>query len=164
MTQAKKRPASKEPVEGCCVGLSELLSPRLFKALADPQRLSLLARLAEAGEPCTVGQVAQGSSVDLSVVSRHLAVLREAGVIECVKRGKEVWCSVQGSAVAALLRGLADALEACCPAGARQEEAGDPAGPSAMPRRRAGKSQPDRGGPGRTGVGAARPNSCTSAQ
>jgi DNA-binding transcriptional ArsR family regulator len=100
---------------GCCSELSHLLSPELFKAFADPKRLSLLVRLAEARRPCTVTQVAEGSGVDLSVVSRHLAVLREAGVISCVKEGKEVWCSLQPSAVAALLRNLADALESCCP-------------------------------------------------
>jgi ArsR family transcriptional regulator len=99
----------------CCGSLSELLPPQLFKALADPKRLSLLVRLAEEHRPCTVSQVAEGSGVDLSVVSRHLAVLREAGVIKCVKQGKEVWCSVQPGAVVTLLRDLADALEACCP-------------------------------------------------
>jgi DNA-binding transcriptional ArsR family regulator len=99
----------------CCgATLSELLPPQLFKALADPKRLSLLARLAEERRPRTVSQMAEGSGVDLSVVSRHLAVLREAGVIKCVKQGKEVWCSVQPGAVVRLLRDLADALESCC--------------------------------------------------
>lgn len=105
----------------CSSALAGLLSPRLFRALADPTRLSLLVRLAEGREPCTVGQVAAGSGVDLSVVSRHLAVLREAGVITCDKRGKEVWCSVQTSAVAQILRDLADALDTCCPDGLRTQ-------------------------------------------
>jgi ArsR family transcriptional regulator, arsenate/arsenite/antimonite-responsive transcriptional repressor len=103
----------------CCSGLEDLLSPKLFKALSDPRRLSLLIRLAEAGEPCTVGVVADGSGVDLSVVSRHLAILREAGVIQCEKRGKEVWCVVQTRTIAKVLRDLAKALESCCPDGWR---------------------------------------------
>ncbi len=73
-------------------------------------------RLAGEGCACTVGQLADGSGVDLSVVSRHLAVLREAGVIKCEKQGKEVWCTVQTGEVAQILRDLADALDACCPA------------------------------------------------
>jgi DNA-binding transcriptional ArsR family regulator len=64
-----------------------------------------------------VSQLAEGSGVDMSVVSRHLATLREAGIITCVKRGKEVLCTVETSVVAGILRDLADALEACCPAG-----------------------------------------------
>ncbi len=96
-------------------GLQILLSPKLFRALADPKRLSLLIRLAMEREACTVGQVAQGSGVDLSVVSRHLGVLRDAGIIQCVKRGKEVRCAVDTAAIAKIFRDLADALEACCP-------------------------------------------------
>lgn len=92
-----------------------MLSPRLFKALSDPKRLSLLVRLAEEKGPCTVSHVAKGSDVDLSVVSRHLAILREAGIIRCAKRGKEVWCIVEKTAVVRILRELADALETCCP-------------------------------------------------
>jgi len=99
----------------CCSGLASLLSPKLFKALSDPMRLSLLVRLAEGRKPCTVGKVAEGSGIDMSVVSRHLAVLRDAGIIQCEKQGKEVWCAVQTSFVAKVLRDLADALETCCP-------------------------------------------------
>jgi len=115
MTQINNR-NRKQPV-GCCSGLQALLSPKLFKALSDPRRLALLIRLAEAGEPCTVSAAADGSGVDLSVVSRHLAILREAGIIQCEKRGKEVRCMVQTRTLAKILRDLADALEACCPEG-----------------------------------------------
>ncbi len=111
-----KRSRTKES-SCCCSGLTSLLSPKLFKALADPKRVSLLVRLAEQREPCTVGLAAEGSGVDMSVVSRHLAILRDAGIIQCQKRGKEVWCSVQTSTLAKLLRDLADALDACCPSG-----------------------------------------------
>ena len=113
MTQMSKGSGARR--SSCCGGLQELLSPKLFKALSDPRRIALLVRLAEAGEPCTVGVCADGSGVDMSVVSRHLAVLRDAGVIQCEKRGKEVWCVVQTQTVVKVLRDLADALDACCP-------------------------------------------------
>jgi DNA-binding transcriptional ArsR family regulator len=103
----------------CCGGLEDLLSPKLFKALSDPRRLALLIRLAESGEACTVGAIADGAGVDLSVVSRHLAILRDASIIQCKKQGKEVWCVVQTRALAKILRDLARALEACCPDGWR---------------------------------------------
>ncbi|MHB8059873.1 MAG: ArsR/SmtB family transcription factor [Gaiellaceae bacterium] len=97
--------------------LARLLSPQLFRALSDPTRVSLFLRLTEQREPCTVGQIAQGSGVDLSVVSRHLSILREAGLIRCEKQGKEVWCTVETAAITEILRDLADALEACCSKG-----------------------------------------------
>jgi len=111
----------------CCSGLSGLLSPRLFKALSDPKRVSLLVRLAEERCSCTVSQIAEGSGVDLSVVSRHLAILREAGIIKCEKRGKEVWCDIQTDTLARILRDLADALEACCPPELKSAERKRPA-------------------------------------
>jgi ArsR family transcriptional regulator len=120
MAQVSKGQVSRRSPK-CCSGLQGLLPPRLFKALSDPRRLSLLIRLAEEGEPCTVGHVAQGSGVDMSVVSRHLAILREAGIIQCEKRGKEVWCVVKPPTVVKILRDLADALEACCPGGWRAD-------------------------------------------
>ncbi len=99
----------------CCSGLGDLLSPRLFKALADPKRLSLLVRIAEGGGSSTVSRVAKGSGVDMSVVSRHLAILREAGIISCEKQGKEVLCTVRTDVLARVLREIANALESCCP-------------------------------------------------
>lgn len=114
VVQASKSGHGKE-LPSCCDGLKSLLSPKLFKALSDPKRLSLLVRLAEEHKPCTVSKVAEGSGVDLSVVSRHLAILREAGLITCEKKGKELWCVIQTAPVVQVLRNLADALEACCP-------------------------------------------------
>ncbi len=111
--QMKK--GSSIPKSGSCNRLSVLLSPKLFKALSDTKRVSLLVRLAEGREPRTVSHLAEGSGIDISVVSRHLAALREAGIINCMKQGKEVWCVINKGAVVRMLRELADALDACCP-------------------------------------------------
>ena len=94
--------------------LEKLLSPRFFKALGDPTRIGLLVSLAASGEAQTVSDIASGTSIDMSVVSRHLAILREAGVIECEKRGKEVWYSIRAGAVVQMLRDLADCVDSCC--------------------------------------------------
>lgn len=101
---------------GCCPGLDELMDPKLFKALSDPNRIALLARLAQSPCACTVSQMAECCPVSVSVVSRHLATLREAGVLESRKQGKEVYHSVRVPELVSALRGLADAIEACCPA------------------------------------------------
>jgi DNA-binding transcriptional ArsR family regulator len=113
MVQIRKRAAKQS--KHCCSGLGTFLSPRFFKALSDPKRVSLLIRLAEKREACTIGQLAEGSGVDFSVVSRHLGVLRDAGIIKREKRGKEVWCMIERHGVVEFLRNVADALEACCP-------------------------------------------------
>lgn len=104
-------------VEGspCCPDIEGLLNPYLFKALGDPNRILLLARLAQCRIPCSVSQIAECCPVDLSVVSRHLATLRDAGILKGQKRGKEVHYSVRYPDLVRTLRGIADAIEACCP-------------------------------------------------
>ena len=107
------------PVE-CCERLDSLLAPEFFKALADPRRLLILFKLATAGGSWTVSQVAEAVPVDVSVVSRHLAQLRDAGILDARRRGKEVRYTVCYGTVACLLRQLADAIESCCPPAAGQ--------------------------------------------
>jgi len=97
--------------------LGGLLSPALFKALGDPNRLALLLRLAAAGGPVTVSALGGCCERDLSVVSRHLARLREAGIVAAERRGREVRYQLTTD-LASTLRAIAEALDACCPPGA----------------------------------------------
>ncbi len=102
---------------------SDLLSPQFFKALCDPTRLSILGDVARQEEPTTVSHIAGCCNIDLSVVSRHLATLRDAGILKAEKRGKEVHYSLRTDDVVGRLRALATALEACC--GPKSEEKKD---------------------------------------
>lgn len=95
--------------------LESLFDPRLFRALADPTRLALVMRLARSGGPATVGQLAEGLPVDLSVVSRHLAQLRDAGVLTSAREGKQVSYQLCCESLAQTLRTIAAGLENCCP-------------------------------------------------
>ena len=110
----------------CCSGLGDLLSPKLFKALGDPNRVAILVRLAESCGAQTVTQVAECCPLNLSVVSRHLAVLREAGVLESRKVGKHVFYSLRAQPLARLLRAMADCIEACCPTAEENTEKSKP--------------------------------------
>jgi len=127
----------------CCSGLGALagqLSPELFRALADPRRLEILTWLAERCDRPTVGEIAAAFPVDLSVVSRHLAVLRKAGIVAAERRGRHTHYRVRYRELAAALRAVADAIEACCPLDEPQQprDDGAPAEP-ATPRKRKGR-------------------------
>lgn len=97
------------------IAVPDALAARLFRALCDPNRLALLGKLARCRRPCTVSEMAACCPVDLSVVSRHLATLREAGVLEAHKRGREVRYSVRARWLSDALRSLADTVDNCCP-------------------------------------------------
>jgi DNA-binding transcriptional ArsR family regulator len=62
---------------------------KIFKALAHPSRLFILEQLAE-GERC-VCELTEMIGADISTVSKHLSVLRGAGVIDAEKRGLQVY-------------------------------------------------------------------------
>ena len=94
--------------------LASLFPAELLRAVSDPRRIEILSRLACARAPCTVSEIASRCPIDLSVVSRHLAVLRDAGVLESARTGREVRYTLQTARVVAALRALADALESCC--------------------------------------------------
>ena len=91
-----------------------MLSPQLFRALCDPNRLTILARLAECCGSLKVSEVADCCPVDISVVSRHLATLRDAGILQSEKRGKEVFYTLKARSLVTTLRAIANAIEACC--------------------------------------------------
>lgn len=114
MTQMSNREPDPARSGGCCTGITELLEPRFFKALCDPSRIALLIRLAQCCKPCTVSEMAKCCPTDLSVVSRHLAMLRDAGILNAQKRGKEVFYSVRYAELVATLRAMADAIDLCC--------------------------------------------------
>ena len=64
-------------------------SAEILKALAHPTRLWMVNMLSK-GELC-VCEFARGVDAHFSTVSRHLAVLRQAGIIGSEKRGKNVF-------------------------------------------------------------------------
>ena len=61
----------------------------ILKALAHPTRLFIVDRL-EKGEAC-VCELKELVGADMSTVSKHLSVLKEAGIVAGDKRGKQVW-------------------------------------------------------------------------
>lgn len=66
---------------------------KVFVALGDEHRQRILLTF-EKGERLTVGQVAAVSTLSRPAVSHHLKILRQAGVLEAQKVGKEVYLSV----------------------------------------------------------------------
>lgn len=55
--------------------------PHVFAALSDPHRLAMVERLIAEGEK-TVGELAAPFAISGPAVSRHIAVLESAGLIE----------------------------------------------------------------------------------
>ena len=66
----------------------------MFKALGDPVRLRLMSMIASTAEAC-VCDLIDGFSLSGPTISHHLRVLREAGLVDCERRGTWVYYSAR---------------------------------------------------------------------
>ena len=94
-----ERSAPPAPAGACCAPLNarpleEAQAAdvaKAFKALGDPVRLRLLSLITSApGEIC-VCDLTPGFDVSGPTISHHLKILREAGLVDCERRGTWVY-------------------------------------------------------------------------
>jgi len=66
---------------------------RILKAMAHPTRLFIVETLSR-GEKC-VCELTSMVGADISTVSKHLAILRDAGIVQAEKRGAQVYYTLR---------------------------------------------------------------------
>ncbi len=74
----------------------------LFKALADPTRRLIFERLCREGDQ-TVGALTAQAGISQPAVSKHLGVLRRAGLVRDRHEGRQTHYSAQLTALAPLV-------------------------------------------------------------
>ncbi|MFD3809682.1 ArsR/SmtB family transcription factor [Rhodococcus sp. NPDC058639] len=81
---------------------------RMFRALGDPMRLRMLSMVAshQGGEAC-VCDISPAFDLTQPTISHHLKVLREAGLLDCERRGTWVYYRVVPAALEELSAVLA---------------------------------------------------------
>ena len=99
-------------------GLRQILHGRLFEALCEPVRVSLVEFLTVNGRS-DIATIAAAFPQDRSVISRHLSTLHTAGVVRREKIGRQVFFAVDGTAVVARLEEIVARFRRivplCCP-------------------------------------------------
>jgi ArsR family transcriptional regulator len=101
-------------MQRCCppaeVDLTERVEEAvLFKALADPHRLTILATLARAEDEVCVCDFTSALPLNQPTVSHHLKILRDAGLVTWERRGTWVYYRLAADArtrIDAALRSL----------------------------------------------------------
>lgn len=63
---------------------------RVVKAMAHPTRMFIVDELSRTGERC-VCELTEMIGADISTVSKHLSLLKNAGIIADEKRGNQVY-------------------------------------------------------------------------
>ena len=74
----------------------------LFKTLADPTRRAIFERLCREGEQ-TVGALTAQAGISQPAVSKHLGVLKQAGLVRDRHEGRQTHYSAQLGALAPLI-------------------------------------------------------------
>jgi DNA-binding transcriptional ArsR family regulator len=83
---------------------------QIIKALAHPTRLFVVDELSK-GERC-VCELTDMVGADISTVSKHLSVLKQAGIVEDDKRGLQVWYRLRVPCILNFFGCIEDVLKA----------------------------------------------------
>lgn len=102
------QPAASKPAE---IAADELLAriAEVLKAMADPTRLKVLHAL-QAGERC-VSDILRGVGGSQANVSKHLSVLRRAGLVDSRRDGLNVFYRIIDPGVFTICRNVCDSIE-----------------------------------------------------
>ena len=74
----------------------------IFRTLSDPTRRAIFERLCRDGEQ-TVGALTAQAGVSQPAVSKHLMLLKQAGLVRERHEGRQTYCSAQLGALAPLI-------------------------------------------------------------
>src|SRR5437879_4301952 len=82
----------------------------LMKALADPTRLTMIASLWKADAPICICDFTAGLGLSQPTISHHMSKLRDAGLVESVKRGIWVYYRLRAKLAPSTRRVLAQLI------------------------------------------------------
>ena len=106
--------------ESCLDELVDNFDARFFKTLSEPVRMDILRYLMLNGRS-DIGTIADHMPQDRSVVSRHLNLMQEAGILKCEKETRYVFYEIEAQAfvdkLETIARQVRKCVEVCCPDG-----------------------------------------------
>ena len=109
-------PAPQRPQE--IDDLVATLDSKLFKALSEPVRAQILKFLMLNGRS-DISTIAQNLPQDRSVISRHLSLMAEAGILTAEKETRHMFYMINGSAFLAefesIVENIRKCMMVCCP-------------------------------------------------
>ncbi len=83
---------------------------RVVKAMAHPTRMFIVDELSRGGERC-VCDLTEMIGADISTVSKHLSILKNAGILEDDKRGNQVFYRLRVPCIMDFFRCIESVIE-----------------------------------------------------
>lgn len=92
--------------------LVDALNSKLFKALSEPVRAEILKYLLINGRS-DIGTIAENLPQDRSVISRHLNLMSEAGILKSEKEARHVFYEINGTTFLSEFEGIFENIKKC---------------------------------------------------
>ena len=92
--------------------LVDLLDSRFFKSLSEPVRVRILKFLLLNGRS-DIAAIAENLPQDRSVISRHLNLMQEAGILKGEKVSRHMYYSINASEFLEKVEGIAGKVRSC---------------------------------------------------
>jgi DNA-binding transcriptional ArsR family regulator len=98
--------------------LVEVFDSKFFKTLSEPVRVEILKFIMLNGR-ADIGTIAEHMPQDRSVVSRHLNLMNEVGILTCEKESRHMFYEINAHTFLNKLENIAKqikkCMEECCP-------------------------------------------------
>ena len=95
-----------------CEALVDAFDSKFFKTLSEPARINIIKFLLMNGRS-DIGMVADNMPQDRSVVSRHLSLMHEVGILTCEKSSRHRFYEVNPKGMLEKLEKIAALLRQC---------------------------------------------------
>ena len=87
---------------------------KFFKTMSEPVRMQILKFLLLNGKS-DIATIAEGMPQDRSVISRHLNLMSEVGILQCEKETRHVFYEIDGTVFLDKLETMAQQIRKCIP-------------------------------------------------
>jgi DNA-binding transcriptional ArsR family regulator len=92
--------------------LVEVFDSKLFKTLSEPVRVEIFKYIMLNGR-ADIGTIAEHMPQDRSVISRHLNLMQEVGILTCEKESRHMFYEINGNAFLDKLENITKQIKKC---------------------------------------------------
>jgi DNA-binding transcriptional ArsR family regulator len=102
--------------------LVKAFDSKFFKTLSEPVRVQIIKFILLNGR-ADIGTIADHMPQDRSVISRHLSLMHEVGILNCEKENRHMFYEINGEAFLERLENITEqirkSIPECCPSCSR---------------------------------------------
>ncbi|MFH2012034.1 MAG: metalloregulator ArsR/SmtB family transcription factor [Pseudomonadota bacterium] len=92
--------------------LVDVLDSKFFKSMGEPVRVQIIRFLLLNGR-ADIGAIAENMPQDRSVISRHLNLMQEAGILNCKKESRHMFYSINATGFLNRFANITELLKTC---------------------------------------------------